>query len=125
MSSDPIQDFFDRRFPSPGETKPWFTLAWKTIFIKKDGKPAFDSSAYQTTAELIEGAAGVSRAPHARDGYFCTAAFREADFRPPQALRRLMNVPTTKDCTSRSTSARRVATALPTRRWANMSACAW
>jgi hypothetical protein len=90
-----VQEFFDRRFP-PTEGKPWFTLAWKTTFIKANGKPSFDSSAYQTTAELIEGAAGVSRAPHARDGYFCTAAFREADFRkrsrPPQALRRQVNV---------------------------------
>ena len=93
MSS--IQDFFDRRFPLV-EKKPWLALGWKTTFIKANGKPSFDSSAYQTTAELIEGSAGVSRAPHARDGYFCTAALREADFRqrrrPPQALRRLVNV---------------------------------
>ena len=91
MSS--INSFFDRRFPLSG---PWLSLGWKTTFIKANGKPSFDSSAYQTTAELIEGAAGVSRAPHARDGYFCTAALREADFRqrsrPPQALRRLVNV---------------------------------
>ena len=63
MSS--INTFFDRRFPLSG---PWLSLGWKTTFIKANGKPSFDSSAYQTTAELIEGAAGVSRAPHARDG---------------------------------------------------------
>ena len=57
MSS--IQDFFDRRFPLV-EKKPWLALGWKTTFIKANGKPSFDSSAYQTTAELIEGSAGVS-----------------------------------------------------------------